>query len=71
MQIQEESKKFAFETGIRCCIINGGTDMREQRNELDGGCDVLVATPGRLTDMFEPLGDVKGSRAFIKVNEWS
>lgn len=53
VQIQEESKKFAFDTGIRCCIINGGTDMREQRSELEGGCDVLVATPGRLTDMFE------------------
>eukprot|EP00435_Cladocopium_sp_Y103_P065772 s386_g27.t1 len=53
VQIQEESKKFAFDTGIRCCIINGGTDMREQRSELEGGCDVLVATPGRLSDMFE------------------
>ncbi|CAE7578638.1 PL10A [Symbiodinium sp. CCMP2456] len=52
-QIHEESKKFAFDTGIRCCIIYGGADMREQRSELEGGCDVLIATPGRLTDMFE------------------
>jgi len=27
--------------------------MREQRFELEKGCDVLIATPGRLTDMCE------------------
>lgn len=52
-QIHAESAKFAFQTGIRCCIIYGGAEMREQRSELDKGCDVLIATPGRLTDMYE------------------
>lgn len=50
-QIHTESVKFAFDTGIRCCIIYGGADIREQRTELDRGCDILVATPGRLTDL--------------------
>jgi len=52
-QIHVESLKFAFGTGIRSCIIYGGADMRDQRADLEGGCDVLVATPGRLTDMCE------------------
>eukprot|EP00408_Alexandrium_pacificum_P062407 CAMPEP_0171177072 /NCGR_PEP_ID=MMETSP0790-20130122/12055_1 /TAXON_ID=2925 /ORGANISM="Alexandrium catenella, Strain OF101" /LENGTH=609 /DNA_ID=CAMNT_0011641967 /DNA_START=46 /DNA_END=1875 /DNA_ORIENTATION=- len=52
-QIHVESSKFSFETGIRCCIIYGGADMREQRADLDKGCDILIATPGRLTDMVD------------------
>merc|ERR1719433_98729 len=52
-QIHVESCKFSFQTGIRACIIYGGADMREQRMELEKGCDILIATPGRLTDMIE------------------
>jgi len=52
-QIHVESSKFSFDTGIRACIIYGGADMREQRSELERGCDILIATPGRLTDMTE------------------
>merc|ERR1719384_283286 len=50
-QIHVEACKFSYETGIRCCIIYGGADMREQRMDLEKGCDILIATPGRLTDM--------------------
>jgi ATP-dependent RNA helicase DDX3X len=50
-QIHVEASKFAYDSGIKCCIIYGGADMRDQRNELDRGCDILVATPGRLEDM--------------------
>merc|ERR1719389_834927 len=52
-QIHVESLKFSFDTGIRCCIIYGGADMREQKMDLERGCDILIATPGRLTDMYE------------------
>merc|ERR1719265_1795367 len=45
--------KFSFDTGIRCCIMYGGADMKEQRMDLERGCDILIATPGRLTDMQE------------------
>jgi len=51
-QIHAESVKFSFRTGIRTCIIYGGAAMNEQKRELDEGCDIMVATPGRLTDMF-------------------
>jgi len=52
-QIHVECCKFAFDTGIKCCIVYGGADMREQRSEMEKGCDILIATPGRLTDMVD------------------
>merc|ERR1719464_1376330 len=52
-QIHVEACKFSFQTGIRCCIIYGGVEMREQRMDLEKGCDILIATPGRLTDMVD------------------
>lgn len=52
-QIHAESLKFSYETGIRACIIYGGADMREQQDDMKRGCDILVATPGRLTDMID------------------
>jgi len=50
-QIHVESLKFSFQTGIRCCIVYGGADIKDQRMDLERGCDILIATPGRLTDM--------------------
>ena len=52
-QIHEESKKFAFRTGLKICVAYGGTPFGEQMRELERGCDVLVATPGRLDDMIQ------------------
>ena len=53
VQIHEESKKFAFRTGLDICVAYGGTPFGEQMRELERGCDVLVATPGRLDDMIQ------------------
>jgi len=53
VQIHQESRKFSWDTGIRACIIYGGADIREQRGDLEKGCDILIATPGRLTDFYE------------------
>lgn len=53
IQIYEEGRKFTFRTGKRCVVVYGGADPRYQINELTRGCDLLVATPGRLWDMFQ------------------
>jgi ATP-dependent RNA helicase DDX3X len=53
VQIHDASVKFSFRTGIRTCVIYGGASFGEQRRELEQGCDIIVATPGRLTQMFE------------------
>eukprot|EP00915_Cephaloidophora_sp_WS-2016_P010383 GHVH01015136.1.p1 GENE.GHVH01015136.1~~GHVH01015136.1.p1 ORF type:complete len:646 (-),score=85.52 GHVH01015136.1:498-2435(-) len=49
-QIFDEAKKFCFNTGIRPVVVYGGQSIREQYNEIALGCDVCIATPGRLID---------------------
>nr|CCC94462.1 unnamed protein product [Trypanosoma congolense IL3000] len=52
LQIYGEARKFTFRTHVRCVVVYGGADPRHQIQELSRGCSLLVATPGRLMDMF-------------------
>uniref|UniRef100_A0A7S1C9S8 RNA helicase n=2 Tax=Bicosoecida sp. CB-2014 TaxID=1486930 RepID=A0A7S1C9S8_9STRA len=52
-QIFDEARKFTYRTGIQACVVYGGADMRTQIRELERGCDIVVATPGRLVDLVE------------------
>ena len=52
-QIYDEARKFCFKTGIRPMVVYGGADVRSQFREMDKGCDLLVATPGRLMDLID------------------
>lgn len=47
-QIYDEARKFSWKSGMRCCVVYGGTPIGAQLRDLDRGCDILVATPGRL-----------------------
>ncbi|GFP79848.1 dead-box ATP-dependent RNA helicase 37 [Phtheirospermum japonicum] len=53
MQIHEEAKKFAYQTGVRVVVAYGGAPINQQLRELEKGVDILVATPGRLVDLLE------------------
>lgn len=53
MQIYEEAKKFAYRSWIRPSVAYGGTPMGDQMRDLERGCQMLVATPGRLSDLIE------------------
>jgi ATP-dependent RNA helicase DDX3X len=53
IQIFDESKKFAYRSWIRPCVAYGDTPIRDQLRDLERGCGLLVATPGRLADMIE------------------
>lgn len=50
-QILEEIKKYARESGVRCCVVTGGVSQRPQERRLNKGVEVLIATPGRLLDL--------------------
>lgn len=52
-QIYEESRKFAYRSWVRPCVVYGGADIGSQLRQVERGCDLLVATPGRLVDLLE------------------
>ncbi|XP_061092292.1 putative ATP-dependent RNA helicase an3 isoform X5 [Conger conger] len=53
LQIYDEARKFAYRSKVRPCVVYGGADIGQQIRELERGCHLLVATPGRLVDMME------------------
>ena len=53
VQIYNEALKFAYRSKVRPCVVYGGADHYHQINDLERGCQLLVATPGRLIDMID------------------
>jgi ATP-dependent RNA helicase DDX3X len=52
-QISLEAEKLCNRSPLRCVVVYGGADQRKQIKDLAFGCDIIVATPGRLTDFVE------------------
>ena len=50
-QIHEATVSFAQGTKLRAVVVFGGVGQRPQEREIARGCDVLIATPGRLNDL--------------------
>lgn len=50
-QIFEEAKKFSYRSRMRPAVLYGGNNTSDQMRELDRGCHLIVATPGRLDDI--------------------
>ena len=50
-QIYHEARKFAKAYSLRVLCVYGGGSKWEQSRALKEGCDILVATPGRLIDL--------------------
>ncbi|KAI1335347.1 P-loop containing nucleoside triphosphate hydrolase protein [Xylariaceae sp. FL0016] len=53
IQIFNEARKLCYRSMLRPAVVYGGGPLREQQITLGKGCDVLVASPGRLIDMME------------------
>jgi ATP-dependent RNA helicase DDX5/DBP2 len=53
VQIYEECQKFARSARINCAVVYGGADKGGQRRELARGCEIVIATPGRLIDFLD------------------
>ncbi|KAI1259857.1 P-loop containing nucleoside triphosphate hydrolase protein [Xylariaceae sp. FL1019] len=51
IQIFNEARKFCYRTMLRPATAYGGAPMSEQIANLQKGCDVLIASPGRLIDI--------------------
>lgn len=52
-QIDTVAKSVCASTGQQAVIVTGGARYKHQITALQKGCDVLVATPGRLIDLLE------------------
>ncbi len=51
IQVYSDMIDLAVGTWIQPAAIHGGTSRTDQASMLSRGCDILVATPGRLIDM--------------------
>ncbi|MFY8299201.1 DEAD/DEAH box helicase [Pseudoalteromonas sp. SS15] len=60
-QIANNCKQFAKYTDLNVVALFGGVNTAGQEEQLNAGCDILVATPGRLLDHLR-LGSVNLSQ---------
>jgi ATP-dependent RNA helicase RhlE len=65
-QIQDECKSFAHHMRIYSTLAIGGTNIRRQMNELYRNPQIVIATPGRLTDLIQRKAiDLKRFNLFV------
>lgn len=52
-QIEDACRSIAHHTGHTSVTVVGGVSYNPQRDKLKRGCDILIATPGRLQDLID------------------
>ncbi|HTL14255.1 MAG TPA: ATP-dependent RNA helicase RhlB [Thermomonas sp.] len=50
IQIHKDAVKFGSDLGLKFALVYGGVDYDKQRQLLQDGADIIIATPGRLID---------------------
>ncbi|KAJ6645955.1 putative ATP-dependent RNA helicase DDX23 [Pseudolycoriella hygida] len=68
-QIEEETNKFGTPLGIRTVVVVGGLSREEQGFRLRLGCEIVIATPGRLIDVLENRYLVLSQCTYIVMDE--
>ncbi len=62
-QVSESFERYGKYSKLSMALLTGGTSLADQERKLDRGVDVLIATPGRMLDLYERgkilLADVK------------
>ncbi len=53
IQIAKDADNLSVYTSLRTVAVFGGMDYERQRRLLQAGCDLIVATPGRLIDFLQ------------------
>jgi superfamily II DNA/RNA helicase len=65
-QVYEAAMKFRGDSGLRAVSIYGGVSYDKQKEGLRNGVEFVIATPGRLIDLYkENLLDLKQVRAIV------
>ncbi|KAI3916878.1 hypothetical protein MKW98_014339 [Papaver atlanticum] len=68
-QIEDETVKFAHYLGIKVVSIVGGQSIEEQGFKIRQGCEVVIATPGRLIDCLERRYAVLNQCNYVVLDE--
>ncbi|HEY0297110.1 MAG TPA: DEAD/DEAH box helicase [Bordetella sp.] len=68
-QVYENVKRYTKHTPIRSAVVFGGVDIGPQKEALRAGCEVLVATPGRLLDHVEQKNVNLGQVGILVLDE--
>ncbi|KAF9619822.1 hypothetical protein IFM89_009573 [Coptis chinensis] len=68
-QIHLETKKFAKPHGIRVSAVYGGMSKLDQFKELKAGCEIVIATPGRLIDMLKMKALTMSRATYLVLDE--
>jgi len=65
-QVAESARQYGRHTKARICVVFGGVGINPQIDALRAGCDLLVATPGRLLDLAgQGAVDLREVRHFV------
>ena len=68
-QIHSEARRFGRAMGLRCVGVFGGCSKFEQFKGLKAGCELVVATPGRLIDMLRMKALTLSRCTFLVLDE--
>ncbi len=52
-QIHESAEQYGKYLNLRTAVVFGGVKINPQMQKLRGGVEILIATPGRLMDLFQ------------------
>ena len=64
-QVAESARDYGKYVSLRTAVVFGGVSIGPQINALRAGCDLLIATPGRLLDLAEQRAvDLRNVRVF-------
>jgi ATP-dependent RNA helicase RhlE len=68
-QIRDALMPLVKDSPIRINLVVGGTSIGAQVNRMERGCDILVATPGRLLDLIDRRALRLDTASFLVLDE--
>lgn len=68
-QIEDDAAKFGRPLGVRTVSVIGGLSREDQGFQLRLGCEIVIATPGRLIDVLENRYLVLSRCSYIVLDE--
>jgi ATP-dependent RNA helicase RhlE len=65
-QVAESARDYGKYASVRTAVVFGGVSINPQIDAMRSGCDLLIATPGRLLDLAEQRAvDLRNIQVFV------